>query len=122
MLFFMRVSESINQDCRRWEPVDRWGFTLIELLVVIAVIAILAALLLPTLARAKERGQRIGCLNNLKQLQTGWQLYLSDNSDVMPRNDWDGNAGDFAASPPGCWGVGNVREITSTNIHTGIQW
>ncbi len=100
----------------------RRGFTLIELLVVIAIIAILAALLLPTLSRAKERGYRVGCLSNLKQLQAGWHMYVLDNNDRMPRNDWDGNAGDYAAAPPGCWVVGNVRETTSTNILLGIQW
>jgi prepilin-type N-terminal cleavage/methylation domain-containing protein len=62
------------------------AFTLIELLVVIAIIAILAAILLPVLARAKIRAQEAQCISNLKQLQTGAILYAQDNSDVMLPN------------------------------------
>ncbi len=99
-----------------------FAFTLIELLVVIAIIAILAALLLPALSAAKAKAHRIMCLNNLKQLQNGWHSYLADNNDWMPPNQWDGHAGDSAASPPGSWVVGNARETTPTNIQRGVQW
>ncbi len=74
------------------------GFTLIELLVVIAIIAILAAILFPVFAKAREAARKTSCLSNLKQLGTGMMMYAQDYDEIMP-------SARFGTTPNGLWGT-----------------
>ncbi len=77
------------------------GFTLIELLVVIAIIAILMAILMPALNRAREQGKRAACLNNLRQLQLAWIAYAGDNDDRIINGEASGAASGTCPTPTG---------------------
>src|SRR6266404_4386392 len=85
------------------------AFTLIEILVVMAIIAILAGLLLPALSSAKAKSKQIGCVNNLKQVALGFQMYAADNDGRLPENPPAGR-GDNA------WILGNMKnDLEATN-------
>jgi prepilin-type N-terminal cleavage/methylation domain-containing protein/prepilin-type processing-associated H-X9-DG protein len=98
----------------------RAGFTLIELLVVIAIIAVLAAMLLPALSRAKESARTTQCLNQMRQLGLGVRLYADDNDDTFPRSQhsafangllpWERSIAPQLGSSTAAW----------TNLLTGI--
>ena len=99
------------------------AFTLVELLVVIAIIAILAALLLPVLSRAKMTAQSIACVNNLKQLQLCFQLYLADNDDYFVPNNSVAVIGTPSMNVQGLsWlpDINAVTEIDPSNIVNGL--
>src|SRR5207247_7037732 len=93
-------------------PVLHRGFTLIELLVVIAIIAILAAMLLPVLAKAKTRAQAIQCMNDLRQVMLAWKMYPDDNNGWLPPNEDNATGG---------WIKGWLNYSGSTD-NTNIQY
>jgi prepilin-type N-terminal cleavage/methylation domain-containing protein/prepilin-type processing-associated H-X9-DG protein len=95
------------------------AFTLIELLVVIAIIAILAALLLPVLSRAREKGRTTVCLNNLKQWGTATLLYVAENNGRLPPDGWANpiDPDDFKSG----WYV-QLPEIIGVSPYYGMPW
>ncbi|HPC95504.1 MAG TPA: prepilin-type N-terminal cleavage/methylation domain-containing protein [Sedimentisphaerales bacterium] len=96
----------------------RNAFTLIELLVVIAIIAILMAILMPTLGRAREQGKRIACLSNLKQLTMGWILYADANDDKITYAN-TGLTGQTTVPWVRYPGSGATKEAALEGIRTG---
>jgi prepilin-type N-terminal cleavage/methylation domain-containing protein len=103
------------------------AFTLIELLVVIAIIAILAALLLPALAAAKRKAQRINCVSNIKQVGIGFRLWEGDNGDRYPMavsTLYNGakekvyTQGNTGGTPPAGYGLTNVFVVMSNELST----
>jgi prepilin-type N-terminal cleavage/methylation domain-containing protein/prepilin-type processing-associated H-X9-DG protein len=101
-----------------------FAFTLIELLVVITILALLAALLLVSLGRAREEGRRANCISNLRQLTLCWEMYADDNQGFLAPNNWIdyvGAGGGFNQSISWCNGNA-LTDTTTSNLQTGLLY
>jgi len=111
----MAGSVKIGRRLRGNEGSSRAGFTLIELLVVVVVIAIMAAILLPALAKTKEQARGTSCRSNMRQLALAFLMYSEDNSDTFP---WPGGPAGRAVNSPTqygadwCWGDNYSAKIS----------
>jgi len=96
------------------------GFTLIELLVVIAIIAILAAMILPGLSRAKQKTQGVYCMNNTKQMTLAWTMYAGDNAEKIVYNRDGGNTGKGPGDEG--WAAGWLDNAATTPDNTNVLY